>query len=50
VRASNGAVILKGAVPKADQVEKAGDVAKSVAGVTSVTNKLVSAPSPGQGR
>ncbi|MFM0502461.1 BON domain-containing protein [Paraburkholderia caffeinilytica] len=50
VRASGGAVVLKGSVPDAAQIDKAGDVAKGVTGVTSVTNKLVGAPHQGQGR
>ena len=40
VRARSGAVTLTGSVPDASQIEKAGTVAKGVAGVTSVTNKL----------
>lgn len=40
VRANKGAVTLTGSVPSADQIDKAGEAAKSVAGVTSVNNKL----------
>ncbi|KVE24329.1 phospholipid-binding protein [Burkholderia singularis] len=35
-----GAVTLEGSVPDASQIDKAVAAAKSVAGVTSVTNKL----------
>ncbi|RDK00696.1 BON domain-containing protein [Paraburkholderia lacunae] len=40
VRARGGAVTLTGSVPDQGQIDKAGDVAKGVAGVTSVSNKL----------
>ncbi len=40
VRARDGAVTLTGSVPDQGQIDKAGDVAKGVAGVTSVSNKL----------
>ncbi|MEM5344928.1 BON domain-containing protein [Paraburkholderia azotifigens] len=40
VRARSGAVTLTGTAPDNDQIQKAGDVAKGVAGVTSVTNKI----------
>lgn len=40
VRARGGAVTLTGTVPDQGQIDKAGDAAKSVAGVTSVSNKL----------
>jgi len=40
VRARGGAVTLTGSVPDQSQVDKAGDVAKTVDGVTSVANKL----------
>ncbi len=40
VRARGGAVTLTGSVPDQGQVDKAGEIAKSVDGVTSVTNKL----------
>ncbi|MGH8780470.1 BON domain-containing protein [Paraburkholderia sp.] len=40
VRARGGDVTLTGSVPTQDQIDKAGDAAKGVAGVTSVTNKL----------
>lgn len=40
VRAKNGAVSLSGTVAETAQVGKVEEIAKSVAGVTSVTNKL----------
>jgi osmotically-inducible protein OsmY len=40
VRARGGAVTLSGSVPDQGQVDKAGEVAKGVSGVTSVSNKL----------
>ena len=40
VRARGGAVTLTGTAPDNDQIQKAGEVAKGVAGVTSVTNKI----------
>jgi hypothetical protein len=40
VRASNGVVTLAGSVPSGDQIDKAGEAAKGVAGVKSVNNKL----------
>ncbi|QGZ66703.1 BON domain-containing protein [Paraburkholderia acidisoli] len=40
VRARGGAVTLSGSVRSGDQIQKAEDVAKSVQGVTSVSNKL----------
>jgi osmotically-inducible protein OsmY len=40
VRARGGAVTLTGSVPDQSQIDKAGDVAKGVDGVTSVSNKL----------
>jgi hyperosmotically inducible periplasmic protein len=40
VRAHNGAVTLQGGVPEQAQIEQAAQVAKSVPGVTSVTNAL----------
>ncbi|MCG5075680.1 BON domain-containing protein [Paraburkholderia tagetis] len=40
VRSRSGAVTLTGSVPSQDQIDKAGEVAKGVAGVKSVTNKL----------
>jgi hyperosmotically inducible periplasmic protein len=40
VRARGGAVTLSGSVPDQSQIDKAGDVAKGVDGVTSVSNKL----------
>lgn len=40
VRARGGAVTLTGTVPDQGQIDAAGAAAKSVAGVTSVSNKL----------
>nr|WP_241021595.1 BON domain-containing protein [Burkholderia sp. Ac-20353] len=40
VTAKGGAVTLNGTVTEASQIETVGNVAKSVAGVTSVTNKV----------
>jgi hyperosmotically inducible periplasmic protein len=40
VRARGGAVTLTGTAPDNDQIQKAGEVAKGVAGVTSVSNKI----------
>ena len=40
VRAKNGAVTLTGTVSETAQISKVEDIAKSVPGVTSVTNKL----------
>ncbi|QCP50887.1 BON domain-containing protein [Trinickia violacea] len=40
VRARGGAVTLTGTVPDQGQIDTAGDTAKGVKGVTSVTNKL----------
>jgi osmotically-inducible protein OsmY len=40
VRARSGAVTLTGTAPDNDQIQKAGEVAKGVAGVTSVSNKI----------
>ena len=40
VRARGGAVTLTGSVPVEGQIGMAGDAAKGVEGVTSVTNKL----------
>lgn len=40
VRARGGAVVLTGTVPDGAQIPQAGEVAKGVAGVTSVSNKL----------
>ncbi|HKT90697.1 MAG TPA: BON domain-containing protein [Paraburkholderia sp.] len=44
VRAKDGAVILQGTVPEQSQIERAGDVAKGVEGVTSVRNALTIRP------
>ncbi|WP_144144710.1 BON domain-containing protein [Paraburkholderia sp. BCC1884] len=40
VRARGGAVTLTGSVPNQGQIDAAGEAAKGVAGVTSVSNKL----------
>jgi len=40
VRARGGAVTLTGSVPDQGQIDAAGEAAKGVAGVTSVSNKL----------
>jgi hyperosmotically inducible periplasmic protein len=40
VRARSGAVTLTGTVPNQEQIDLAGDTAKGVAGVSSVSNKL----------
>ena len=40
VRARGGAITLTGTAPDNDQIQKAGEVAKGVAGVTSVSNKI----------
>jgi len=40
VRARGGAVTLTGTAPDNNQIEQAGQVAKGVAGVTSVSNKI----------
>ena len=40
VRARGGAVTLTGSVPDNAQIDRAAQVAKSVPGVTSITNKL----------
>lgn len=48
VRARGGLVTLSGTVPDGSQIAQAGDVAKGVSGVTSVTNKItLRAPSGG---
>jgi hyperosmotically inducible periplasmic protein len=44
VRAKDGAVILQGTVPAQMQIDRATDVAKGVAGVTSVRNALTIRP------
>ncbi|WP_028218775.1 BON domain-containing protein [Paraburkholderia oxyphila] len=44
VRAKDGAVILQGTVPEQGQVDHATEVAKGVAGVTSVKNALTIRP------
>ncbi|WNC94432.1 BON domain-containing protein [Paraburkholderia sp. FT54] len=40
VYAKSGIVTLSGSVPKSDQVDRAGEIAKSVPGVSSVDNGL----------
>ncbi|WP_168790139.1 BON domain-containing protein [Paraburkholderia aromaticivorans] len=40
VYAKGGAITLSGSVPKSDQVDRAGEIAKSVPGVSSVDNRL----------
>jgi hyperosmotically inducible periplasmic protein len=40
VRSRGGAVTLTGTVPEGGQIQQASDVAKGVAGVKSVTNKI----------
>jgi osmotically-inducible protein OsmY len=47
VRARGGAVVLTGSVPDGAQIPKAEEVAKGVAGVTSVSNKLSISPQNG---
>jgi osmotically-inducible protein OsmY len=49
VRARGGAVTLTGSVPDGAQIPQAEDVAKNVAGVKSVSNKLTVAPPNGGG-
>ncbi|WP_028224321.1 BON domain-containing protein [Paraburkholderia ferrariae] len=44
VRAKDGAVTLQGTVPEQPQVDRATEVAKGVAGVTSVKNALTIRP------
>ncbi|MBN3807954.1 BON domain-containing protein [Paraburkholderia sp. Ac-20347] len=44
VRARDGAVILQGTVPEQPQIDRATEVAKGVAGVTSVRNALTIRP------
>jgi hyperosmotically inducible protein len=40
VYAKGGGITLSGSVPKSDQVDRAGEIAKSVPGVSSVDNRL----------
>ncbi|RAR53337.1 BON domain-containing protein [Paraburkholderia unamae] len=40
VRANGGAVTLSGSVPVADQIQKAGDAARQVSGVSSLSNRI----------
>ncbi len=40
VYAKGGVVTLSGSVPKSNQVDRAGEIAKSVTGVSSVDNRL----------
>ncbi|NML34306.1 BON domain-containing protein [Paraburkholderia antibiotica] len=50
VRARGGAVTLSGSVPDGSMIQQAGDVAKTVPGVTSVANRLtLNAPAGGGG-
>ncbi|MBC8750874.1 MULTISPECIES: BON domain-containing protein [Paraburkholderia] len=50
VRARGGAVTLSGSVPEGGMIQQAGDVAKGVPGVTSVSNKLtLNLPGRGNG-
>ncbi|OLL28700.1 phospholipid-binding protein [Burkholderia sp. SRS-W-2-2016] len=49
VRARGGAVTLTGSVPQGSMIQQAGDVAKTVPGVTSVANKLTLSPRSGGG-
>ncbi|QIN62899.1 BON domain protein [Caballeronia sp. SBC1] len=49
VRARGGAVVLTGTVPDGAQIPKAEEVAKGVAGVTSVSNKITLAQPNGGG-
>jgi hyperosmotically inducible periplasmic protein len=50
VRARGGAVTLTGSVPEGGMIQQAGDVAKGVPGVTSVTNRLIlNVPAGGNG-
>jgi hyperosmotically inducible periplasmic protein len=49
VRARSGAVVLTGSVPDGDQIPKAEEVAKGVAGVKSVSNKITLAAPNGGG-
>jgi osmotically-inducible protein OsmY len=49
VRARSGAVTLTGSVPDASQIDRAGEVAKTVSGVTSVSNKITVSPQRGGG-
>lgn len=44
VRAKDGAIVLQGTVPEQGQVDHAAEVAKGVAGVTSVKNALTIRP------
>jgi len=41
ITAKGGAVMISGTVPEASQINTVAEVAKSVAGVTSVTSKLM---------
>lgn len=44
VRARDGAITLQGTVPEQSQIDRAAEVAKGVAGVTSVKNALTIRP------
>ncbi|HEY4801837.1 MAG TPA: BON domain-containing protein [Paraburkholderia sp.] len=49
VTARDGVVTLTGSVPRDSQIQRAGDAAKSVRGVTEVSNKLTLRTSRGSG-
>jgi osmotically-inducible protein OsmY len=49
VRARSGAVTLTGSVPQGNMIQQAGDVARTVPGVTSVANKITISPRSGGG-
>ena len=47
VRARGGSIVLSGTVASGAQIQRAEEVAKGVAGVTSVTNRLSLSPESG---
>ena len=49
VTARDGVVTLTGSVPRESQIQRAGDAAKSVPGVTEVSNKLTLRTTRGSG-
>ena len=49
VTARDGVVTLTGSVPRESQIQRAGDAAKSVRGVTEVSNELTLRTSRGSG-
>lgn len=49
VTARDGVVTLTGSVPRESQIQRAGDAAQSVRGVTEVSNKLTLRTSRGSG-